>query len=142
MLIKPPMPSAKQTLFMIAIAFILAALVVDRISTWWSKRQAVAEATAPLEGKIEATAGINAAGAQADQDRHDDDQAATTAATTFRNDIARSRRDDPEARDRADRPVPRSVRDAFRARRLSIERSAGAGADGGAPAAEPDPAER
>ena len=48
MLIKPPTPSAKQALFMIAIAFILAALVVDRINTWWSKRQAVTAATAPI----------------------------------------------------------------------------------------------
>jgi len=142
MLIKPPTPSAKQVLIMIAMGVILAGLVVDRANTWWQKRQAVAAATAPLEGKVEATAGINAAGAQADQDRSNDDQAATTAADTFRNDIARSRRDDPEARDRADRPVPRSVRDAFRARRLAIERSGCAGADCRAPAPEPDPPER
>lgn len=142
MLIKPPTPSAKQVLIMIAMGVILAGLVADRANTWWQKRQAVAAATAPLEGKIEATAGINAEGAKADQARNDDDQAATTAATTFRNDIARSRRDDPEARARADRPVPRSVRDAFRARRIAIERSGCAGADCGTPAAEPDAAQR
>lgn len=142
MLIKPPTPSAKQVLIMLAMGVILAGLVVDRANTWWKQRQAVNAATAPLEGKIEATAGINADGAKADSERETDDRAATTAADTFRNDIARSRRDDPEARARADRPVPRSVRDAFRARRIAIERSAGPGADGGAAAAEPDPAER
>lgn len=142
MLIKPTTPSAKQVLIMIAMGVILAGLVVDRANTWWQKRQAVAAATAPLQGKIEATAGINADAAKADQERNDTEQAATTAADTFRNDIARSRRDDPQARDRADRPVPRSVRDAFRARRLSIERSGCAGADCGAKPAEQDAAER
>lgn len=142
MLIKPPTPSARQVLILIAISVILLGLVADRVNTWWQKRQAVEAATAPLTEKIEATAGINADGAKADQDRATDDHTATTAADTFRNDIARSRRDDPEARSRADRPVPRSVRDAFRARRIAIERSAGAGADGRAPAPEPDTSER
>jgi hypothetical protein len=142
MLIKPPTPSAKQVLIMIAMAVILAGLVVDRVNTWWKQRQAVAAAIEPLEGKIVATDGINADGAQADQARSDDDQAANTAANTFRNAIARSHRDDPTAAARAARPVPASVRDAFRARRIAIERSQCAGADCGATATEPDAAQR
>lgn len=142
MLIKPPTPSAKQVLIMIAMAVILAGLVVDRVNTWWKQRQAVAVATEPLIGKIEATDAINAAGAEADQARNDDDHAATTAANTFRNDIARGQRNDPSATARAARPVPVSVRDAFRARRIAIERSQCTSADCGAAAPEPDASQR
>ena len=62
MLIKPPTPSARQVLILIAISVILLGLVADRVNTWWQKRQAVEAATAPLTEKIEATAGINADG--------------------------------------------------------------------------------
>lgn len=137
-----PTPSAKQVLIMVAVGFIALALIFHNLSNWWETRQAVNEAKAPLEGKIEATAGINASGAIADEERTTDDQTATQAAETFRTTIARSHTHDPIARDRASRPVPDSVRQAFRARRLAIERSGCTGAECDEAAAEADPAER
>lgn len=137
-----PTINPKWVLVAVILAFIVLALGADRVAEWWNTRQAVASAMQPVKEKVEATAAINEDAAAADAARETSDSIASTAANTFRNDIARSHRDDPTARDRAARPVPVSVRNAFRARRLAIERSGCVGAECGTPAPEPDAAER
>lgn len=137
-----PGTSPKWVLILIAIAIIVAGLAFDRGHSWWKSRQAQVTVLAPIEAKVEATDDILKGGAKATADRNKDDRSATKAADTFRNDIARSTSDEPENRDRADRPVPVSVRNAFRAQRLALERSNGAAADGGGPAPESDAPER
>lgn len=136
------MASPRNTLIALAALILALLLVFDRGVEWWRQRRAVDAATAPLIDKVVVTTGIIEDGAKADADRADDDANAAQAANTFRTDIERSRRNDPEARARADRPVPRSVRDAFRARRIAIERSGCAAGECDPPAPGADAAER
>jgi hypothetical protein len=115
--------SPKHLLVLIALGVIIVALAADKANTWWEKKQAVAEAVAPLEANAEATAGINGVGAQADSDRAAADARAAAAGNTFNADLAKGEQNAPTTRERASRPVPASVRDAYRRQRLEIERS-------------------
>lgn len=118
-----PTPSPRQVLIAIAMAVIIVWFTIDRIGQWRARNQAVDQATAPLTSKIEATSGINSDAAIADGMREQADRAAATASANFRRSIARANQDDPTTADRASRPVPVGVRDAFRERRITVERS-------------------
>lgn len=72
--------------------------------------------------KIEATDGIITDGAKADADRNDDNNAVNTGRDTYNTAKEEAKRNEPETAVRADRTVPASVRNAFRARRLARER--------------------
>lgn len=129
--VETPLPklSARQILAVIAICVILAGLVVDRAVTWWNQRQEIAEAVQPYQELAKASEDIHRAGAGEDEQRDNDDHIAEAAANNFKKSITEAKRNDSEVNNRSDRAVPHSVRDAFRAQRIAIERSGSAGAD-------------
>lgn len=71
----------------------------------------------------QATSGILADGAKADENRGVVDAAINEGKSKFNNDYSEAKRHDPEIADRADRAVPDRVRESYRARRLARERS-------------------
>jgi hypothetical protein len=78
-------------------------------------------------GKLESTSGIIDDGAKADENRAEVDQTVAQGRDQFNQDYEGAMRNEPETAARADRPVPDSVRKAFRERRIARERSGCAG---------------
>lgn len=69
-----------------------------------------------------ATSGIVADGAKADAQRADVDTGIAQGRDNFNTNYQEAKRNEPETAARADRSVPDSVRNAYRARRLARER--------------------
>lgn len=110
--------------FKLIVAVAIGALVVLGITHYMDLRNRAA--VGDQRGtKIEATAGTIADGAQADTRRAERDTGTAQGAQQFTITMQEAERNEPATRNRADTPVPDSVRDAFRARRLARERSAG-----------------
>lgn len=82
-----------------------------------------AAATNELRGGVltNASAGINR-GVDIDNFLSSNDVVIGTGREAFTHTIAEAKRHEPEVADRADRPVPASVRNAYRERRLARER--------------------
>lgn len=93
-------------------------------------------------GKLESTSGIISDGAKADEDRSDVDQTVDQARDQFNDNYRGAMQNEPETAARADRPVPDSVRDAFRQRRIARERSGCAGQQCGEGPSAQTPAKR
>lgn len=91
---------------------------------------------------LKAASGIIEDGAKADKQRATVDQAVGEGRGQFIYDYQGAMRNEPETAARADRPVPDSVRKAFRARRLARERSGCAGEQCREGSASETPAER
>jgi uncharacterized SAM-binding protein YcdF (DUF218 family) len=135
-----PTLSPKWVLTIIAIGVIAVALLAERGVSWWQTRSAVNAATAPLEAKVEATAGMTQDAVAADSDRAQASEATAAGRTIFIEHTTRNEANEPHVRSRADQPVPDSVRNAFKARRLARERSGNAAREREArPAADETP---
>lgn len=94
----------------------------------WKDAAKTNAGTVQVQGaKIEATAGITQDGQATAADRAYTDAAASQGREAFRTAIEEAHRREPETASRDSRPIPASVRDAARARRLARERAAGAG---------------
>lgn len=91
--------------------------------------QEAAESNEARGNKIEATSGILVDGKKADEDRGKADTAVAAGRDQFQTDYKEAKKNEPATADRSDRPVPSSVRSAFRARRLARERSGCVGDD-------------
>lgn len=115
--------SAKQTAKLI-LALVLGAAILA-FGLWINNLQNKA-ALADQRGKvIEATVGVTEDGAKDDAQRAKVETGVTTGREEFKATTEKAKRDEPATAARADRPVPASVRNAYRARRLARERSAG-----------------
>lgn len=89
-----------------------------------------------------ATSGILADGAKADAQRDGVDTGIAQGRDDFNNNYQEAKRNEPETAARADRSVPDSVRNAYRARRLARERLGCIGSECVGRPEEEDSAER
>lgn len=74
------------------------------------------------ERKLETTSSVIADSDEAATERQRVDTGVTEARGTFQNQVAEAKRNEPDTASRATRPVPASVRNAYRERRLARER--------------------
>lgn len=94
------------------------------------------------EGTLQSASGIIADGSKADADRSNVDQSIGQGRQQFQEDYDGAMTHEPETAARADRPVPDSVRRAFRERRLARERLGCAGEQCGERPADSSSAQR
>lgn len=78
---------------------------------------------------LQSTSGILGDGKKADEDRAQVDTGVTAGKQQFDNDYKEAKANEPATAARADRLVPKRVRDAYRTRRLARERSGCVGDD-------------
>lgn len=106
---------------------LIAAVLIGCLFLWAGQKimswRDAAQVNEQRGAKIEATTGIVNDSAKADENRATVDTDIATARDTFTRDTTEARRHEPATADRATRPVPDSLRRAYRARRLARQRS-------------------
>ena len=116
--------SPKQVLILLATGVVLAGLGTHYVGEWWERRQMVKNAVEPIQAKVISTSGILADQAISDVQRQALEQTLAEARESFKNDYRKAKSEKPEIADRASRDVPDGLRNLYRQRRLSRERSA------------------
>ena len=113
--------TVKEVLYLIVfgLLFGLAVLGVKHVKNWYDLKGVAETATAIGQASSE----MAEDGAKADEDRGNVDYAVGQGRDAFNHSYEGAKSNEPEVAARSNRPVPDSVRRAFRERRLARERS-------------------